>query len=302
VTDECNEEVMLVAAAASGLIQSFGSSRVTLESFPPQANFDTGDIERLKECADWASAVIAIERPGPNYNGEYKTMRGKSMDHLVAPLEDIIGYRMNLPGNIISESDNNIDDDVDENVTFVSKETVLDGDDANQLTTTTTATCHQIINQSFLSIGVGDGGNEVGMGKVYDKILASSTIPLNNEIACVVATTYLLTSSVSNWGGYAIAAALCIHHIRLQLQSPSSSNSNHHHHHHQTIIRDSVARFIVSEDTETNICTTMVEAGARDGVSGQMKVSVDGMDWNISLQVLRDLVSLCTLDSIDWSL
>lgn len=281
VTDECNEEVLLMAAAASGLTRSFGSSRLSLESFPPQISFNKEDAHRLKECADWASAVVAIERPGPNCNGEYKTMRGKSMDHLVAPLEDIIGYRMNLPGNIISEMD-----ELDASEMQLDNAASLESDGSILN-----------INHSFLSIGIGDGGNEVGMGKVYDKIIGSDKIPLSNEIACVVATTYLLTCSVSNWGGYAIAAALCAKHIHSHVASqttlaPTKKPS--------VLIRELTAKFIVSEDVETKICTSMVEAGARDGVSGEMEVSVDGMSWDTSLRVLKDLVTLCISDSMKW--
>eukprot|EP01040_Poterioochromonas_malhamensis_P011662 gene11662-12727_t len=52
-----------------------------------------------------------------------------------------------------------------------------------------------------------DGGNEVGMGKVYDKIIASK-IMNGKDIACVVSANHLIISSVSNWGGYALAAAI----------------------------------------------------------------------------------------------
>jgi hypothetical protein len=45
------------------------------------------------------------------------------------------------------------------------------------------------------------------MGKVYHKILASS-IANKEQIACIVPTEHLLVCSVSNWGGYALAAAL----------------------------------------------------------------------------------------------
>lgn len=59
------------------------------------------------------------------------------------------------------------------------------------------------------SIGIGDGGNELGMGKVLDKILQSN-IPNAHAIACVEATSHLIVSSVSNWGGYALAAAVAL--------------------------------------------------------------------------------------------
>lgn len=58
---------------------------------------------------------------------------------------------------------------------------------------------------------LGDGGNELGMGKVFQKILDSS-IPNKQEIACIVPTNHLIIASVSNWGGYALAAAAAVLH------------------------------------------------------------------------------------------
>lgn len=62
---------------------------------------------------------------------------------------------------------------------------------------------------------VGDGGNEVGMGKVYGKVL-SSKIANAKEIACVVPTDHLIIASVSNWGGYALCAATAVLHVARQ--------------------------------------------------------------------------------------
>ncbi len=94
LTDECNEEVLLMASAASGLNGRFNSGRFALESFPSQIKFDKSDALRLKEIADWCHCAVAIERPGPAADGSYKTMRGLIMDPFVAPLEDLIGVYM----------------------------------------------------------------------------------------------------------------------------------------------------------------------------------------------------------------
>ena len=56
---------------------------------------------------------------------------------------------------------------------------------------------------------IGDGGNEIGMGKIHSRVIASS-ITNAAEIACVVPTDHLLVCSVSNWGGYALAAAAAV--------------------------------------------------------------------------------------------
>ena len=60
------------------------------------------------------------------------------------------------------------------------------------------------------TIGIGDGGNEIGMGKVRD--LVRKHIPHGEEIACCVGADQLITAGVSNWGGYALATALHILH------------------------------------------------------------------------------------------
>lgn len=56
------------------------------------------------------------------------------------------------------------------------------------------------------TIAVGDGGNEVGFGNLRDKV--AQFVDHGEKIACVVPADHLIISGVSNWGGYAIAAAL----------------------------------------------------------------------------------------------
>ena len=58
--------------------------------------------------------------------------------------------------------------------------------------------------EGMTTIGIGDGGNEVGMGKVYDAIINE----LGATSACAVATDHLIVSTVSNWGAYGLLACL----------------------------------------------------------------------------------------------
>lgn len=59
---------------------------------------------------------------------------------------------------------------------------------------------------STKSIGIGDGGNEIGMGNVYNEV---KKVVLHGEvIASVVKTTHLIISSVSNWGVYGLLGYL----------------------------------------------------------------------------------------------
>ena len=114
------------------------------------------------------------------------------------------------------------------------------------------------------TIGIGDGGNEIGMGNVLSKILDR---PHLHADPATTPVQRLVISSVSNWGGYGLVAAL-------------SKLSG----------RDLLP--LVEE--EANWVRTCVELGAVDGFSGEAKEYVDGFDleaYGLTLTDLRDLVS-----------
>ena len=66
------------------------------------------------------------------------------------------------------------------------------------------------------SIGLGDGGNEIGFGCIVEdvrKIVRYADVcrcPCGGGIATVLATTVCFPASISEWGGYAIIAALAL--------------------------------------------------------------------------------------------
>lgn len=259
VTDECNEEVMIAAAAGSGLQQKYGEA-FSLESFPGAIEFGDNDERRLYEIGDSVDLLVAIERAGPCADGSYRTMRGKDMTHLLAPLEQIIMYREH----------GSMDGDVD----------------------------RQIMQNSrpFSSIGIGDGGNEIGMGKVYQEILASN-IPRANEIACVVPTTDLIVASVSNWGGYALAAAVAAQaHINkltegnaIKTSVPWSFIDDIFSPKRESSVMALLDACLPSAAVEQEVCVRMIEAGARDGMTAERALMVDGMPLQSSLDVLDDI-------------
>ncbi len=60
------------------------------------------------------------------------------------------------------------------------------------------------------TIGIGDGGNEVGMGLVPRSLIAGH-VPLGEAIGCVVPADFLIAAGVSHWAAYAVLAALALH-------------------------------------------------------------------------------------------
>lgn len=133
-------------------------------------------------------------------------------------------------------------------------------------------------------IAIGDGGNELGMGKVIDAIVGSSQISQGDQIGCVVAANHLIAASVSNWGGYALAAAVALvraHKVGLEQRSPKDKTAS--------IIEDYLSRCLPTENHEIDLLHRCVAAGCRDGVSGKLDATVDGMPLEVSLQCLRAL-------------
>lgn len=98
------------------------------------------------------------------------------------------------------------------------------------------------------SVGIGDGGNEIGMGNLADVIPEVSSLP---PIPSETGTTHLVISSVSNWGGYGVVAALS-----------SMAGKN----------------LLPDPEEEDELIQMMVDMGAVDGVVGKAIYSVDGMD------------------------
>ncbi len=107
-----------------------------------------------------------------------------------------------------------------------------------------------------VTIGIGDGGNEVGMGKIPSSTIAAN-ISNGTAIHCWIPTDHLIVSGVSNWGAYALAAGLFV----LRGVLPSSS--------------------LFDADAEHAQLERMVQAGPLvDGVTGQPTATVDGLSWD----------------------
>lgn len=120
------------------------------------------------------------------------------------------------------------------------------------------------------TLGIGDGGNEIGMGCVPWETLCEAIGQGPGELtACRVATNYLLLAGVSNWGAYALALASAALRGR----------------------RDVVAAWTVAD--ERRLIELLVrDAGAVDGVTGQRVATVDGLPLEAYLAPLADVLAL----------
>ena len=114
------------------------------------------------------------------------------------------------------------------------------------------------------TVGLGDGGNEIGMGKIPWEIIADR-VPLGGCLACHVATDYTIVSGVSNWGAYALATGLAC-------------------------LTGQAAHDLLDADAECRLWHEVVQrARLVDGVTGRREWSVDGLPWSVHAAVMTAL-------------
>lgn len=140
------------------------------------------------------------------------------------------------------------------------------------------------------STGVGDGGNELGMGKV--KAAVKKHIRNGDVIACDVEADFAVIAGVSNWGGYALACALYIlnscqvHERYLRRATGPSRRAG----------EQSWIQALPSVAKEEKMLGILVENQVRSGVSGIVGMEVDGLPFHdVHAEMIRKLVGATTV-------
>jgi len=106
-----------------------------------------------------------------------------------------------------------------------------------------------------VTIGIGDGGNEIGMGKIRWEVIKRN-IPRGGLVACRIATDHLIVAGVSNWGAYGLASG-----IRLLRGYPAEQTPG-----------------LYDPAEDQRLLAIMVEKGPLvDGVTAQRTATVDGL-------------------------
>ena len=115
-------------------------------------------------------------------------------------------------------------------------------------------------NKGIVTIAVGDGGNEMGMGKI--KEIIETKVNIGDKISAVTIADYLIVAGVSNWGGHGLSAAFSLLASKMLLHDAKE---------------------------EEEMLKAMVEVGAVDGCSKKCECTVDGLSLEVNLEIVRRL-------------
>lgn len=118
----------------------------------------------------------------------------------------------------------------------------------------------EALERDIPTIGIGDGGNEIGMGNISESVRRH--IPHGDSIAAETKVDSLIVSAVSNWGAYGLLTALSMITERSLIHDP---------------------------EMERELIEACIESGAVDGVDGGAKYSVDGIPGRIHENVVEIL-------------
>jgi hypothetical protein len=228
-------DAFCVPALQAGLSLCGFADRGRVVELPPHAlasAWTGGDWRRW--LADEASAVthlLALERVGPSHTSDSLGEEDRA-DFLAEVPAAHRGRCQTMRGRDITECMSPVQDLFDE-----------------------------LLDSETFTIGIGDGGNEIGMGRLPWSVIRAN-IPRGGLIACRTRTRRLIVAGISNWGAYGLAAG--VHHLR-------------------------GVPFTPDIELERAILQRMVDVALVDGVLGKRSCSVDGLEFDRYGSILSDL-------------
>jgi hypothetical protein len=128
----------------------------------------------------------------------------------------------------------------------------------------------QQLGLPIATIGIGDGGNELGMGFfTWEDLVEAVATPQAGQIACRVAADFALLGGTSNWAGYALAIAVA----RLRGSA------------------DRLGDRWLRPQGQQDLIAGLVTAGAVDGRTRTAGCTVDGLSMAAYLEPLKEMLA-----------
>jgi uncharacterized protein YcsI (UPF0317 family) len=234
-----------VSALEAGIALAGLRKLVPIVALPPASEAESADAywETVSQRTGPLSHLIALERVGPSHTPDslrlHPSTRPEAQAHFLHLVtEDHHGRCHTMRGRDITAN-------------MCPAHLLFEGPAAKAA--------------GVRTIGIGDGGNEIGMGKISWDVIRQN-IPGGAIVACRVPTDLLIVCGISNWGAYGLAAG-----VRLLRGQPLDAE-------------------LLDTERELAILEAMVKRGPLvDGVSGLETATVDGLSFERYIEPLRQL-------------
>jgi hypothetical protein len=123
------------------------------------------------------------------------------------------------------------------------------------------------LNRFIETVGIGDRGNEIGAGKIPWEVFKENAATNRESVFCCrMKTDYFISCGISNWGGYALLAAVALAKGRLDILEK------------------------VTPEQEGMVLDYLIHHGpAIDGITYKQDHSVDGIQFKDYMKVIERL-------------
>lgn len=238
----------------------------------------TRDSIAAQEVADAESQVAEFEALVAEEDQDTcRNMRGENIDEQTAPL-----HLLFEPVEVFDEDfdedepadEEEFEDEFEEDSDDDGGLEITDGDTADDELSDNEEDYDDAENFAPTTIGIVDGGNEIGCGSIpWSELRRAVTRGPAELTACRIATDHLILAGISNWGAYGLAAAVAALNGR------------------------DAALVAWPRELETQVIEAMVaDAGAVDGTTKRNEPTVDGVSLESYLDLFDEIRRVC-LDS-----
>jgi hypothetical protein len=256
-TEVIADRLCLPAVAVAARETGFPESQVVEYPHPSHHR----DSARADETAEWRSEffgarpdlshLIAIERAGPSHTADSLTSQTR-LDRTPAERfhQEVLPHHRDRCHNMRGEPIDEFTGDI-----------------------------HRLFEEAVdarpgvRTIGIGDGGNEIGMGRIpWEDLFRRLSGEQAGRVPCRVACHWNIVAGTSNWGAYALAAAMALERSSVDVLRPFDS------------------------DHQERVLKAMVDEGpAVDGVTRRREATVDGIPFRTYIQPWESIRRLLDL-------
>ncbi|KRX06988.1 hypothetical protein PPERSA_07151 [Pseudocohnilembus persalinus] len=230
------------------------NSLVNIIAFEPELK--QIDIDTLQQIKKDNQVIISIERPSITQDGKYYTMSAIDITDITAPIDPYLFENINIQQKKTYNNNNY-------------------NESQNQ------------INLPY-TIGIGDGGNEVGMGNQLEQV--KKFVKNGDKIGAVTKCDSLLVCDISNWGAYGLLQGYNAYSfVNSYLKDQDFESNEQNYQQYFQLYQNYLQQLDINFNKDKQLYLDIPKQGFKDGILKVDDGSVDGQTYQYNIQVLEEI-------------